>query len=95
MASFEKRKGRLIKVDGVNWKWQMSKKLGVVAYCETGEKRYAHADVLTGGDVDRGQWKRTSDGEVRPRQVANWLRGNQPYRESRKLREIFDSEWED
>lgn len=77
MSDFEKRKGRLIVVDGKKWKWQISSRLGVVAYSETGEKKYAHADEVTGAEVRRGQYKRSSDGCVTPKHIKLWIKGTQ------------------
>jgi len=80
--NFEKRKGRLITVDGIQWKWLISARLGVVAYSETGLKKYAHASDVSGRDTSRGQYKRNSNGEITPKDIENWIRGlNYPWRE--------------
>lgn len=69
--NFVSRKGRLIVVNGVNWKWRVGKHGGVTAHSEFGDRMYAHADKITGRDFFRGQWKR-SDG-VYPSDIAAWI----------------------
>ena len=76
-GSFEKRKGRLIVVDGVKWKWRVGKRCGTVAYSEHGERRLTHASIIKGisyDTFDRGQWKGTMDGMITPADIAEWLK---------------------
>lgn len=70
------RRGRLLVVDGTRWRWRCGRGCGVVAYSEHGVRRCAPAWEVLGIDpdvFDRGQWKRTNDGAVRPSDVAAWL----------------------
>lgn len=84
ILKFLRRKGRKIVVDANLWKWTCSKRGGVSAYCFDGRHYYAHASEVKGqlqanGNVDpeifyRGQYKRTSDGMICPKDVAKWIR---------------------
>jgi hypothetical protein len=70
-------KGRRIVVDGEVWTWRVGRGGGVVARSEDGEVRKAKAwDLkgLTPDNFERGKWKETSDGMLRPREVAKWLK---------------------
>ena len=70
------RRGRLLTVAGTKWRWRCGRGGNVIAYSERGERRCAGAWAIRGMDpdtFDRGQWKRTSDGMVRPSDVAKWL----------------------
>lgn len=70
---FDARRGRLLIVDGVRWKWVVGRQF-VTAHCEDGSRRVQYADVVVGSDFERGQRKRSSDGMVTPVLVAEWLR---------------------
>ena len=76
-ASFDRRKGRPLVVDGVRWKWRAGKGGGVVAHSERGKRLQSQAWTVKGiTDPEifaRGQWKRTSDGMVKPADVAAWI----------------------
>jgi hypothetical protein len=70
------RRGRLLTVAGTKWRWRVGRGGNVIAYSEHGERRCASAWAIRGMDpdtFDRGQWKRTSDGMVRPADIAKWL----------------------
>jgi hypothetical protein len=75
MTKFESRKGRLITINGVKWKWQMSARHGVVAYCENGKKKYDWSHIVKGVDTRRGQWKSNSDGSITPADIRRWILG--------------------
>lgn len=77
ILSFPKRKDRSITVDNVKWKWKCGKGGGVVAYSEHGERLQANAATVNGIDqatFERGQYQRTSDGALKPKDVSNWIR---------------------
>jgi len=70
------RRGRLLTVAGTKWRWRVGRGGNVIAYSEYGERRCAGAWAIRGMDPDtfeRGQRKRTSDGMVRPADIAKWL----------------------
>ena len=73
----ENRPGRLIRVRGVVWKWRTGKGGGVIAYSELGDRRLGRAWKIKGLShpdlFDRGQWKNTQQGMLRPGEVAAWL----------------------
>ena len=76
MASFEKRKGRLITVDGFKWKWFCGKHCGVIAYREDGHRIYDHAATIKGTSYDtfyEGQWYGDRDGMLTPKDISRWL----------------------
>ena len=70
------RRGRLIVVGGVEWRYRVGRG-SVIAYSITGERRCEDAwrvkELDQPDTLDRGRWKRTSDGMVQPRDVARWL----------------------
>ena len=78
MSTFEKRPGRLITIGGVRWKWKCGDGGGVVAYSESGERRQGQAWKIKGLShpdlFGRGQWKKTQDGMLLPREVFAWLK---------------------
>jgi len=70
------RRGRLLVVDGTKWRWRCGKGGNVIAYSEHGERRCAWAWTIKGitpDEFERGKWKITSSGMVKPSDVANWL----------------------
>lgn len=71
------RRGRLLVVDGENWRWRCGRGGTVVAYSEAGERRQSTAWTIKGvNDPEgfaRGQWKRTSDGMLKPAEVTAWI----------------------
>lgn len=83
MNDLSKRTGRNLMVAGKNWKWQLGK-TNVVAYCENGTKLVAPAWTVKGVSqevYERGKWKRTSDANVLPSDVVNWIE-NLPMKEN-------------
>ena len=72
---FAQRSGRNIVVGGISWEYTVGSG-DIVAYSENGERKCEGIHVLKGTDpdsVDRGRWKKTTDGMLRPREVARWL----------------------
>lgn len=72
------RRGRALMVAGTMWRWRCGRGGNVVAYSEHGERRCAGAWTIRGMTPDtfeRGQWKITTDGMVRPSDVVKWLSG--------------------
>jgi len=71
------KRGRKIVVDGKEWAYRVGK-ISVIAYSEDGERRCEPAWKILGLDCPdtfaRGQWKKTSDGMLTPKAVAEWLR---------------------
>ena len=75
-TQFDKRKGRLIVVDGARWKWRVGNDY-VVAYSENGSKLMKHIAEVKGMDFyewDRARFK--GSGSVTPREIADWIRKN-------------------
>jgi hypothetical protein len=75
--NFEKFSGRLIVVSGIKWKWKAGKDW-VEARSETGEKilgqiwkvkKCSSPDI-----VDRGRWKKTTDGMLTPKDIEEWIK---------------------
>lgn len=74
--SLESRRGRLINVGGVMWKWFCGRG-GVVAFSEKGERKFEWASTIKGISPDawdRGHWKKSGDGALTPGDVAKWLK---------------------
>jgi hypothetical protein len=70
------KRGRLLMVAGTKWRWRCGRGGNVIAYSEHGIRRCAGAWTILGMNpdiFDRGKWKRTSDGMVRPSDVVRWL----------------------
>jgi len=70
------RRGRPITVAGTKWRWMCGNGGNVVAYSEHGERRCAGAWAIKGitpDEFDRGKYKITSSGMVKPSDVAKWL----------------------
>lgn len=68
-------RGRRIVVAGTTWYWRVGRS-NVVARNDAGEKRCERIWTIKGltpHDFERGQWKRTSDGQLTPGEVAAWL----------------------
>jgi hypothetical protein len=81
------RRGRLLIVDGTKWRWRCGKGGNVIAYSEHGERRCAGAWTIKGitpDEFDRGKWKITSSGVVKPSDVVTWL--STPKRRSNERR---------
>jgi hypothetical protein len=76
-ARFLMRPGRVIVVGGRKWKWKCSYQGTMKAYCENGNVAIGHAWNIKGmsnPDIfERGQWKKTSDGMLTPKEVAEFL----------------------
>ena len=74
------RMGRKIIVNGIEWRWRVGKWGGVTMRSETGERLFADASTIKGqSDPEifaRGQYKRTSDGMVTPREIAQFINAN-------------------
>lgn len=73
--AYSKRNGREIFVCGVKWKWSVGSSF-VVAYSEKGEKRtsgVAEVKGISNENWERGKWKRTRDGMLKPSDVERWL----------------------
>ena len=74
-----KKRGRTILVGEVIWRFKVGKQ-SVIAYSEHGERLCEHCYVLKGlhsPDIyDRGQWKKTSDGMITPKDVHTWIKGS-------------------
>jgi hypothetical protein len=67
-------KWRKIVVSGVEWKYHIGK-ISVVARCGD-RKLVGKLPEVTGLDwdtIERGQWKRTTDGMITPKQIATWI----------------------
>ena len=74
--NFAKRTGRLIVVNGVQWKWKIGQS-NVLAYSEHGERKCAHGAHVKGvtpDEWDRGQWKGTM--RLVPSEVSKWLQAS-------------------
>jgi hypothetical protein len=73
---YASRKGRVLLVNGMNWKWQVTSRLGFIAYSENGDRLQAHAADVKGIDPDafiEGQWDRNEDGALHPVEVGRWI----------------------
>ncbi len=72
---FNKR-GRLIEVAGVKWRYKVTAG-SVIAYSEKGQRELEDSWKIKGFNspsvFERGQRKRTSDGVITPKEIANWL----------------------
>lgn len=71
-----KKSKRKIVVDGLEYGWIYGGS-GIVVWDADGKKHHGHVEAVTGCDwnaIERGQWKKTSDGMVTPYDVANWIR---------------------
>jgi hypothetical protein len=69
-------RGRLLTVAGTKWRWRCGKGGNVVAYSEYGKRLCVGAWTIKGMHPDifeRGKWKKTSDGMLKPSDIANWL----------------------
>jgi len=70
------RSGRKVNVNGVRWIWKIGQGGGVVAYSESGERRFAWAwDLLhqSSDEFLRGQRNTHSGGMLKPKHVCEWL----------------------
>jgi len=67
-------KRRTIVVGGEAWEWFCGKGGGVVIWSPDGKRRHtthaAHVKGINPDTFDRGKWKMTSDGMLRPSEVA-------------------------
>ena len=76
------RRGRLIVIGNVAWRWRVGKGATVIAYSEDGcrvvEDAWRICGLSSPDDFDRGKWKRTQDGMVTPKLVEKWLLGKTP-----------------
>jgi len=73
---YPKRRGRKIVVNGVAWKWSYNSFGSVLAYSELGKRLCDSVHIVANTSPDifaRGQWKRTSDGVLSPKDVARWI----------------------
>lgn len=67
---------RKIVVDDQDWRWRVGRNR-VIIMGPNGERHYPTIFTITGCNDDifgRGQWKKTSDGMITPRQIANYIR---------------------
>jgi len=74
---FSSRKGRKIVVDGVQWKYAVPRFGSILAYSERGDRLCDYDNVVAHLDpdvFDRGKWKRTYDGTITPKMIAQWIR---------------------
>ena len=80
MTSFEKRRGRLITVEGFKWKWFCGKRCGVIAYREDGHRIFDRAANIkfpynnSSYDIfSEGQWNGDKDGMLTQKDISKWL----------------------
>ena len=70
-------RGRRIHVQGIEWAYRVGRGGNVIAYSEKGERKLSNAWTIKGWTdpetFARGQWKKTSDGMVTPRDIEKWL----------------------
>lgn len=71
-TQFKNRKGRRIIVNGIEWVYKVGRQ-AIVAHSESGKRRFTWAHELK-PEFERGQWKRTSDGAITPRDIEAWLK---------------------
>lgn len=67
---------RKVHVSGETWEFQTGKGCAVIRNPRTGKKTIVNYVKLTGRDwntIERGQWKRTSDGMVTPADVKAYI----------------------
>ena len=70
------RKSRRVHVNGKVWIYRVGKGGGVVIYGPNDERISMYASWLKGQTPDlfeRGQWKKTSDGMLKPRHVKRFI----------------------
>ena len=76
--NFDRHNGRKIVVNGVEWKYTVSDKGTVLAYSKTGQRACVHGCFINGTNdpniLDRGQYKKTRDGMITPKHIAEWLK---------------------
>ncbi len=65
---------RSIEVDGTTWRYRVGRQHVKFRGPRTFFKSIAEVKGVGPGDVDRGKWKKTSDGMLRPSEIANYLR---------------------
>ena len=77
MSTERMRAGRKLNVNGVRWVWRVGQAGGVVAYSESGERRFAWAwDLMphkSSDEFNRGKRKIHSGGMLTPKHVCEWL----------------------
>ena len=67
---------RRVHVEGRVWLYRVGRGGGVIVHGPSGERVRLHAANLKGqwpSDFERGQWKRTSDGELTPAHVKTFI----------------------
>jgi hypothetical protein len=72
-----RRGARAIDVDGQRWWFFVGRGHGLLIWSPSGEKHLTSWSGVTGLDpdtIDRGQWKKTTDGMVKPGQVRGYIR---------------------
>lgn len=70
------RGSRRVHVNGKVWLYRVGRAGGVVIYGPNDEHVATHAAHIKGQwaqDFERGQWKRTSDGMLKPRHVKRFI----------------------
>jgi hypothetical protein len=85
-TTFEERKGRLIVVNNIKWKWRIGKS-NVTAYSENGIKLLSTPWDIKGisyATWERGQYKKTADGALMPAEVSNWIKEESKWKEEKK-----------
>lgn len=76
IRAFERFSGRKLTVNGILWKWKTGKGGNIVAMSEAGRRIQSFANQVTGRDFERGQRKKTQDGMITPKDVAEWIKKN-------------------
>lgn len=76
--NYSDRPGRTLVVNGVEWKWKVGYRGGVIAYSENGDrafseawkiKKLGHPDLF----FDGRDYDKSKDGMLTPGEVAAWL----------------------
>lgn len=74
--SFEKRRGRKLVIDGVNWKFFVGQ-YQCVMYSENGD-RYSETIYgikgISSMEFERGQYKKSLNGALMPKEICDWIK---------------------
>jgi len=75
---FHKRKGRLIVVGSIEWKWKITQGGDITAWCEDGNIVYTKAWTLLGYTrcddwYEDCYWNRSTHASVTPKLIEKWL----------------------
>lgn len=79
-TTFEKRRGRKIVVDGVNWKYVIGR-CNIVAHSENGERKHSDLSVAKYGKYTDSFYDDRYDlsrhGSLTPSDIEKWLKRKQ------------------